>query len=125
MATECATFDAVAGEQYYVVVDGYEGAMGSFDLDVTCPSTAEICDNGVDDDANGVADCDDAACAESLGCGNWEMNTTHSCLFLDSAVGTCVLAFIMVARSGKSGRILLNPCWWSNMKRAAWRKVVC
>jgi hypothetical protein len=68
VATECATFDAVAGEQYYVVVDGYEGAMGSFDLDVTCPSTAEICDNGVDDDANGVADCDDPACEDTLDC---------------------------------------------------------
>jgi hypothetical protein len=42
--------------------------MGSFDIDVTCPSTAEICDNGIDDDGNGVADCDDSACEQTLGC---------------------------------------------------------
>jgi hypothetical protein len=32
VATECATFDAVAGEQYYFVVDGYEGAWGASTL---------------------------------------------------------------------------------------------
>ncbi|MEE2830606.1 MAG: hypothetical protein VX498_15570, partial [Myxococcota bacterium] len=68
IGTQCVTFDAVAGEQYYFVVDGYEGAMGSYDIDVTCPSTSEICDNGIDDDGNGVADCDDSACSGSLEC---------------------------------------------------------
>lgn len=32
---------------------------------VACGDTAEVCDNGVDDDGNGLADCDDAACFDS------------------------------------------------------------
>jgi hypothetical protein len=31
-------------------------------------SLAEICDNGVDDDANGLVDCDDEACETDEGC---------------------------------------------------------
>jgi len=64
----CVTLEAVAGEQYYIVVDGYEGAMGTYDIEVECPSTSEICDNGIDDDGNGVADCDDPACDGVIEC---------------------------------------------------------
>ena len=30
------TFDALPGVDYYIVIDGYNGAVGSFDLKVTC-----------------------------------------------------------------------------------------
>ena len=33
---ESVTFDALAGETYYIVVDGYQGANGSFDIELTC-----------------------------------------------------------------------------------------
>jgi hypothetical protein len=64
----CVTFDATAGESYYLVVDGYQGAQSSYDIEVTCASTAEECDNGVDDDADGLVDCDDDDCAGNLAC---------------------------------------------------------
>ena len=64
----CATFDGVAGEQYYFVVDGYQGAMSNYTMDVECPSTNEICDNGIDDDGDGLADCQDDFCASQIEC---------------------------------------------------------
>jgi hypothetical protein len=64
----CIGFDAVAGEQYYLVVDGYLGALGSFDIDLSCPSTNEICDNGEDDDGDGLTDCEDPFCADKIVC---------------------------------------------------------
>ncbi len=64
----CVSWDAVAGEQYYLVVDGYEGAMGTYDIEVECPSTDEICDNGIDDDADGYTDCDDEGCEDKAIC---------------------------------------------------------
>jgi hypothetical protein len=64
----CATFDAVAGETYFLVVDGYQGALSSYDIDLTCPSSSEICDNGVDDDFDGLVDCDDDSCVGQIEC---------------------------------------------------------
>jgi hypothetical protein len=64
----CTTIDAVAGEQYYFVVDGYQGAMGTYDIAVECPSTSEICDNGIDDDGDSLVDCDDDACEGMVEC---------------------------------------------------------
>lgn len=40
-----------------------------FAMSSACPETAEeVCGNGLDDDDNGKADCDDAACAERTEC---------------------------------------------------------
>ena len=64
----CVVIDAVAGETYYLVVDGYAGAESSYDIELSCPSTDEICDNGIDDDADSLVDCDDDSCAGSLDC---------------------------------------------------------
>jgi hypothetical protein len=64
----CATVEAIAGATYYVVVDGYEGAISTYDIDVSCPSTSEICDNGLDDDADGLTDCQDDGCADTVLC---------------------------------------------------------
>ena len=33
-----------------------------------CPGTAEVCNNGTDDDCNGLIDCQDPACGSDLGC---------------------------------------------------------
>jgi len=64
----CATVEAVAGVTYYVLVDGYEGAISTYDVDVSCPSTSEDCGNGVDDDADGLIDCQDDGCASTVEC---------------------------------------------------------
>ena len=33
---ESVTFDALEGQTYYIVVDGYDGAEGTYDIDLTC-----------------------------------------------------------------------------------------
>jgi len=67
-AGTCANLDAVAGETYYLVVDGYQGAISTYDLEVECPSTSEDCGNGVDDDADGLIDCQDEGCTDTVEC---------------------------------------------------------
>ena len=37
-------------------------------LDSECPACPEICDNGADDDGDGAADCDDDDCADAESC---------------------------------------------------------
>ena len=67
-ANDTVTFFGIAGETYYLLVDGFEGATSDYDIAVSCPSTNEICDNGVDDDADGLVDCDDESCQGLLEC---------------------------------------------------------
>ena len=64
----CATISATAGETYYLVVDGYQDAESFYDIEVTCPSTNEECTNGTDDDGDGLIDCDDDDCSDTLDC---------------------------------------------------------
>ena len=86
-----AEFEAQAGISYYVVVDGYQGAAGSFVLEVDCAvagddddsvgddddsvgddddatGAVEDCSNGFDDDLDGLVDCDDTDCAADPAC---------------------------------------------------------
>ncbi len=42
------TFVAVAGESYYLLVQGYNGAVGDFDLALTCEAlTSDVCDGAL------------------------------------------------------------------------------
>ena len=60
------TFEAEAGVTYYLVIDGYIGAEGSFDIAITCEGESgpavEACDNDEDDDGDGQIDCLDSDC---------------------------------------------------------------
>ena len=58
------TFDAVAGSTYYFVVDGYNGAQGTYTISVDCPAAPapEVCDDGKDNDGDGKTDCEDSDC---------------------------------------------------------------
>jgi hypothetical protein len=47
-----ADFEAIAGETYYFVVDGYYGDAGEYELEVSCAGP------GIAADANGFATCD-------------------------------------------------------------------
>ncbi len=65
---ESATFVAQAGRSYYIVVDGFMDARSDFELMVDCATGSEICDNGRDDDSDGLADCDDPDCRFAPNC---------------------------------------------------------
>jgi hypothetical protein len=66
------TFEAVAGETYYLVVDGFNGASGSYHIQVSCsvdPSTTETkCADEIDNDNDGKMDCADEDCADLPWC---------------------------------------------------------
>ena len=62
-------FQAEAGVPYFIVVDGFSGASGSFTLSLECdttaePSAPEICSGGEDEDGDGDVDCLDSDCLE-------------------------------------------------------------
>ncbi|MEY3015193.1 MAG: hypothetical protein RIT45_3928, partial [Pseudomonadota bacterium] len=64
------SFPAQENVQYYIVVDA-EGASDSatFDIEISC-AAGEICDDGKDNNGNGLADCDDwASCCGFPTCG--------------------------------------------------------
>ena len=118
-ASSCVAFhdDTVSwavtpGSTWYVVVDGYQGDSSPFDLTITevgnapppPPTTESSCTDGLDDDADGLVDCDDSDCgsanacqfgtcipARLLGCGDvdswnngatgsWDLVDTYSCV---------------------------------------------
>ncbi len=67
---EEVSFFATAGQTYYLVVDGWNGAVSSFDVSIQCGVTPpEDCENGVDDDGDGLVDCADGDCASHPACG--------------------------------------------------------
>ncbi len=57
--------DLEGGDAVVVVVDGFDGAAGEFDLAVY---RSETCDNGEDDDLDGQEDCFDLDCAADDAC---------------------------------------------------------
>ncbi len=62
----------VAGNTYLIQCGGWNGATGSSDLNISVgggPAPTENCTNGVDDDGDGLADCDDPDCAAVPVCG--------------------------------------------------------
>lgn len=53
-------FEAQAGVDYSVVVDGWSGAVGTYLIEFDCVSETEvICDDGIDNDGDGLPDCHD------------------------------------------------------------------
>jgi hypothetical protein len=58
------SFEAEAGKTYFLVIDGFNGAQGSYTIAVDCGVEAppEVCGNGLDDDGDGSTDCEDDAC---------------------------------------------------------------
>jgi len=63
------TFDAKAGTTYYVVVDGWAGAEGSYTITVECPPNVELdCADGKDNDGDTKTDCKDEDCFLSDAC---------------------------------------------------------
>jgi hypothetical protein len=66
---EAATWNAISGATYYVIVDGFQsGPAGTFEVTLTCPPPVEVCDNGSDDDGDLAIDCDDPDCVDAPAC---------------------------------------------------------
>ena len=59
---EEVAFDGVAGTTYYVVIDGYDGAISNYELAVICGDGPEDDDDSaIDDDDSAILDDDDSA----------------------------------------------------------------
>jgi hypothetical protein len=66
--TSMVEFCASAGDQYIIVVDGYTStSLGTYSLDINV-SPESVCDDGVDNDGDGLTDCEDDDCAEDAVC---------------------------------------------------------
>jgi hypothetical protein len=65
-----AEFEGNAFHPYLVVIDGYAGAEGEFNVHASCtPGHETDCDDGLDEDEDGKADCEDAEdCGEAPTC---------------------------------------------------------
>ncbi|HSA20035.1 MAG TPA: PPC domain-containing protein, partial [Myxococcota bacterium] len=88
-----ATFPAVAGQTYTVLVDGYGGVTGDFTVTVTCGAATEICDDGADDDGDGLADCADPDCAADPACATGSCCVAHGTPGCeDPGISACVCA---------------------------------
>ncbi len=75
--SEAATFgQALPAGLYFLVLDAsYNNDAGPFTLTVSfdaVPETEVDCTNGIDDDLNGLLDCEDEACAEDPLCVGFE-----------------------------------------------------
>ena len=68
---EFFSFDAVDGQLYFLVVDGRGPAdRGDYLLQLQCATGFEqVCDDGLDNDGDGLVDCDDPDCANDPACG--------------------------------------------------------
>jgi hypothetical protein len=63
------TFPSLAAGHYYVITQAFEKAgQGPVTVTLSTPSMKEICNNGVDDNGNGLIDCADADCVNDPGC---------------------------------------------------------
>jgi uncharacterized protein (DUF2141 family) len=64
------TFAALAAGTYWVVVQSYPNTQGELKIDLSTGNTQspEQCANGVDDDMNGLIDCQDTACRMAPNC---------------------------------------------------------
>jgi hypothetical protein len=62
---EAASFEAEAGQLYFIVIDGWAGDAGDYELSVECrggPEEEFDCNDGIDNDGDGAVDCDDSDC---------------------------------------------------------------
>src|SRR5665213_2371037 len=68
------TFSALPAGVYWLIVESYPGLEGSTTVTLSTGSvtTPEICNNGIDDDGNGLIDCADSACFSSTFCVGYE-----------------------------------------------------
>ncbi len=76
---------------YFFVVDGPSGSAGPFEFQLTCRETD--CDDGLDNDDDGLTDCADDDCEIDLSCvTTCDLLTADAgCAFFDGGVSSCYL----------------------------------
>ncbi|MGH8919334.1 MAG: hypothetical protein ACRD0H_13575, partial [Actinomycetes bacterium] len=63
------TFPSLAAGNYYVITQAFEKrGQGPVSVTLSTPSLHEICNNGIDDNGNGLIDCADAECVNDPNC---------------------------------------------------------
>lgn len=73
-ATGTRTFPGLGAGVYWLIVESYPGTEGSTTVVLSTGnvSTPEVCANGIDDDGNGLVDCQDLACVNAAVCSGSE-----------------------------------------------------
>ena len=95
-----------AGSTWYIAIDGANGDVSPYDLTITevgttpppPPSTESACTDGLDDDADGLVDCDDPDCGAANAC----------------QVGTCIPARVLSCGGTDS---------WNNGATGSWQLI--
>ncbi|MEI8254239.1 MAG: MopE-related protein [Deltaproteobacteria bacterium] len=96
---------------YYVFVDGYgTGSQGAFTLRISVGLPAEICTNGIDDNANGLIDCADPDCATSPSCVCTPTGTENSNAACSDGVDNDCDSAIDCADSGCAATTVCGAC---------------
>jgi hypothetical protein len=85
-ASATETFPALVAGTYWLIVESYPGTTGATTVTLSTGSATkmEICDNGIDDDGNGLIDCQDFACVNAPNCMKLECKP-------DGTIGTLVV----------------------------------
>jgi hypothetical protein len=70
MPTDTQTFSGLQAGTYWLIVQSYPMTQGATTVTLSTGnmSMPEICNNGIDDDGNGLVDCQDQACVNAPNC---------------------------------------------------------
>ena len=74
-SADTISWGVTAGSTWYIVVDGYQGDTSLYEVSLSevsttppTPTTETSCTDGIDDDGDGLIDCDDSDCASQSAC---------------------------------------------------------
>jgi hypothetical protein len=68
-------FPQLEAGHYYIITQAFTpAAQGPVTVTLSTPNMPEICNNGIDDNGNGLIDCQEASCATAPNCINQECN---------------------------------------------------
>jgi hypothetical protein len=69
MLTGSHTYQGLAAGHYYLITQPFEAAgRGPVTVTLSTETQREICDNGIDDNGNGLIDCQDSDCVDAPNC---------------------------------------------------------
>jgi hypothetical protein len=80
------TFSSLPAGTYWLIVQSYANTQGpvKITLSTGSPTTPEVCNNGIDDDGNGLIDCQDQTCVKAPSCAQVECSP-------DATIGALVV----------------------------------